>query len=83
MNKNNHQEQKLIEFLKECLSNAEDILDQISSESNPAYLNELCWKYDNWKKVNRWRGINPEDQCPRSEDGEHDDECEACENENI
>jgi len=46
---------KEVSILKECLDNAEDILNQISSESNPSYLDTLCKEYFHWKHVNEWR----------------------------
>tara|TARA_R100001530_G_scaffold1442_6_gene2684 strand:+ start:2376 stop:2888 length:513 start_codon:yes stop_codon:yes gene_type:complete len=46
---------KEVSILKECLDNAEDILNQISSESNPSYLDTLCKEYFHWRRVNEWR----------------------------
>jgi hypothetical protein len=46
---------KEVSILEECLANAEDILNQISSESNPSYLDKLCKEYFHWRQVNKWR----------------------------
>ena len=46
---------KKVSILKECLAHAENVLNQISSESNPSYLDKLCKEYFHWKHVNEWR----------------------------
>ena len=46
---------KEVSVLRECLAHAEDILNQISSESNPSYLDTLCKEYFHWRHVNEWR----------------------------
>jgi hypothetical protein len=44
-----------IALLKEYLAHAEDILNKISSESNPSYLVSLCKEYFEWKHENSWK----------------------------
>jgi esterase/lipase len=35
--------------LTQCLKKAEDVLDSISSQSNPSFLDQLVKKYYDWK----------------------------------
>jgi hypothetical protein len=46
------------DFIEECLSYTEDILDEISSESNPSDLDKLAENYYKWKCNKKLRDIN-------------------------